>query len=161
MYVRQTSCSSSDSSPCPSSIPPPDAALAASAGALASRSRRNRGAHAASPRRRSPPWPCIAGAGAAAISWPLSAPAPGHSRVLPAVCSTPHQGQHPPPPGLSTTRRGLPAAYLPCMSQQRASWRLFRCRRLCAKNNATGPYKTFRIVFITAVPITKLFARGS
>ena len=49
MYVRQTSCSSSDSSPCPSSIPPPDAALAASAAALASRSRRNRGAHTASP----------------------------------------------------------------------------------------------------------------
>jgi hypothetical protein len=39
MYVRRTSCSSSHSSPSPSSIPPPDAALASSAAALASGSR--------------------------------------------------------------------------------------------------------------------------
>ena len=49
MYVRRTSCSSCESSSCPSTILPPDAALAASAATPASRSRRNRGAHAASP----------------------------------------------------------------------------------------------------------------
>ena len=49
MYVRRTSCSSCESSSCPSTILPPDAALAASAVTPASRSSRNRGSHAASP----------------------------------------------------------------------------------------------------------------
>ena len=121
MYVRRTSCSSCESSSCPSTILPPDAALAASAVTPASRSRRNRGAHAASPVASRSRGALVAPPAAAALS--LQSALAATSAVLASRCGR-NRGALALPRGVG--RRLDLASRAPARLRFRG-----RCRRRC------------------------------